>query len=209
MSNPGAIDWLLYERSAIEEGYDIVCGVDEAGRGPLAGPVFAAAVILPHDTVFENINDSKKLTAKKREALFDIIRDGAVSYSICARDERTIDSVNILNATLDAMRECVCELEPAPKLAMIDGNRLPPDMPCETRYLVHGDALSASIACASVLAKVARDRYMTELDKLYPQYGFAKHKGYGTAEHIAALRKYGPCPVHRLSFLRKIEGIPQ
>lgn len=202
------IDWLLYERSSLEEGFTAVCGVDEAGRGPLAGPVFAAAVILAPGDMIDGINDSKKLSVKKRELLFDVICDRAVTYAVAAATEEEIDRLNILQATFLAMRRAVSQLDPQPDLAIIDGNLLPPELPCTGRTLIHGDALCASIACASILAKVARDRYMIQLGERYPQYGFAKHKGYGTAAHIAALREHGASPVHRRSFLKKIEGIP-
>lgn len=204
-----AVDWLLYERTAREEGYALVCGVDEAGRGPLAGPVFAAAVILPPDTIIEGVNDSKKLSEKKREALFDVIREKALAYGIAAADHSEIDDINILNATYLAMRRAVEMLETAPDLIIVDGNRLPPDLPAEGRTLVKGDALCHSIACASILAKVSRDRFMLAMAEKYPQYQFEKHKGYGTAAHIAALREHGVCPIHRRSFLKKIEGIPR
>ena len=204
-----AVDWLLYERTAREEGYSLVCGVDEAGRGPLAGPVFAAAVILPPDTIIEGVNDSKKLSEKKREALFDIIREKALAYGIAAADHNEIDDINILNATYLAMRRALEMLEPAPDLIIVDGNRLPPELPAEGRTLVKGDALCHSIACASVLAKVSRDRFMLTMAEKYPEYRFDKHKGYGTAAHIAALREHGMCPIHRRSFLKKIEGIPR
>ena len=204
-----AVDWLLYERTAREEGYSLVCGVDEAGRGPLAGPVFAAAVILPPDTIIEGVNDSKKLSEKKREALFDVIREKALAYGIAAADHNEIDDINILNATYLAMRRAVETLDPAPDLIIVDGNRLPPGLPAEGRTLVKGDALCHSIACASILAKVSRDRFMLAMADKYPRYQFEKHKGYGTAAHIAALREHGICPIHRRSFLKKIEGIPQ
>ncbi len=203
------INWLLYEQSAIEEGFTSVCGVDEAGRGPLAGPVFAAAVIMPQGLVIEGVNDSKKLSAVKREMLFDVICEKAVSYGIGAASEEEIDSINILQATYLAMRRAVAQLDTAPDLILVDGNRLPPQLPCEGRTLIKGDSLSHSIACASILAKVSRDRFMLLLDEKYPQYGFAKHKGYGTKEHIEALREHGASSVHRRSFLKKIEGIPQ
>jgi len=204
-----SVDWLLYERTAREEGYTLVCGVDEAGRGPLAGPVFAAAVILPPDTIIEGVNDSKKLSEKKRDALFDTIREKALAYGIAAADHSEIDDINILQATFLAMRRAVAMLEPAPDLIIVDGNQLPPDLPAEGRTLVKGDALCHSIACASILAKVSRDRFMLAMAEQYPQYQFEKHKGYGTAAHIAALREHGMCPIHRRSFLKKIEGIPR
>ncbi len=201
-------DWLIYERQAKDEGYSLVCGVDEAGRGPLAGPVFAAAVILPDETIIEGVNDSKKLTEKKRDYLFDVIRDKALDYSIAAATVEEIESINILQAAMLAMKRAIEGLEHTPDLAMIDGNRIPAGLGCEARCIVKGDALSMSIACASILAKVSRDRYMIKLDGEYPQYGFAKHKGYGTKAHVEALREHGISPVHRPSFLKKIEGIP-
>jgi len=204
-----ATDWLLYERTAHEEGYTLVCGVDEAGRGPLAGPVFAAAVILPPDTLIDGVNDSKKLSEKKREELFDVIREKALAYGIAAADHTEIDEINILNATYLAMRRAVAMLDPQPDLIIVDGNRLPPELPAEGRTLVKGDALCHSIACASILAKVSRDRFMLAMAEKYPGYAFEKHKGYGTAVHIAALREHGMCPIHRRTFLKKIEGIPK
>ena len=203
------VDWLAYERSCAEEGFSVVCGVDEAGRGPLAGPVFAAAVVLPEGLIIEGVNDSKKLSENKREKLFDDIREKALSYCIAAASVEEIEKVNILNATYLAMTRAVNGLDTTPSIALIDGNRIPPQLGVEARCIVKGDALCESIACASILAKVARDRYMRQLGEQYPEYNFAKHKGYGTAEHIAALRQYGASPVHRLSFLKKIEGIPQ
>ena len=207
--NDVSIDRLAYERSAREEGFTCVCGVDEAGRGPLAGPVFAAAVIMPEGLTIDGVDDSKKLSAAKREALFDEICEKALAYGIAAADENEIDEINILQATFAAMRRAVAQLETQPDLILVDGNRLPPQLPCEGRTIVKGDSLSHSIACASILAKVSRDRFMLLLDEKYPQYGFAKHKGYGTKDHVAALREYGVSPVHRRSFLKKIEGIPQ
>lgn len=201
------VDWLLYENQARDEGFCSICGVDEAGRGPLAGPVFAAAVILPEGLIIDGANDSKMLSAKKREQLFDIIIEKAVAYGISAASEREIDDVNILNATFAAMNRAIGELSVKPDLIMVDGNRLPAGLPAEARAIVKGDSLSMSIACASILAKVARDRFMLTMADAYPQYGFAAHKGYGTAAHIEALRQYGPCDIHRLTFLKKIEGI--
>lgn len=180
------------------------CGVDEAGRGPLAGPVYAAAVILSPDDPIAGLNDSKKLSEKKREQLFDEICQRAVAYSIACATVEEIEAHNILQATFLAMRRAVEGLQVAPKLAVIDGNRTPPGLPIPAETVVKGDALSESIAAASILAKVSRDRVMLELDKQYPVYGFAGHKGYGTAAHVAALREYGPSPVHRPSFLTKI-----
>ena len=202
------IDWLKYETQARGDGRRIVCGVDEAGRGPLAGPVFAAAVVLREGQIIEGANDSKKLSERKREQLFDVIIAEAEDYCIASVDEKTIDEINILQATFLAMSKAVSGLKQKPDLCLIDGNRQPPqiDIPCRT--IVKGDGLSMSIACASILAKVSRDRFMLELDRQYPPYWFAKHKGYGTALHIEMLRQYGASPVHRRSFLKKIEGIP-
>ncbi len=202
------IDWLKYETQARGDGRRIVCGVDEAGRGPLAGSVFAAAVVLREGQIIEGANDSKKLSERKREQLFDVIIAEAEDYCIASVDEKTIDEINILQATFLAMSKAVSGLKQKPDLCLIDGNRQPPqiDIPCRT--IVKGDGLSMSIACASILAKVSRDRFMLELDRQYPQYCFAKHKGYGTALHIEMLRQYGASPVHRRSFLKKIEGIP-
>lgn len=192
-----------FENAARSEGFSAVCGIDEAGRGPLAGPVFAAAVILPENCSIEGINDSKKLTPKKREVLFDEIRAGALSYGIGFATEKEIDSINILQATFLAMKRAFDAMNICPDLALVDGNRMP-NLGVETRTIVRGDALSASIAAASILAKVSRDRLLCEIDRIYPQYGFAKHKGYGTAYHVEMLQKYGPCPVHRKTFLKKI-----
>ena len=199
------MDWFAYEKNAAEKGYRAICGIDEAGRGPLAGPVFAAAVILPENHGIEGLNDSKKLSEKKREILFDVIRKAAVSYRIAFATEKEIDEINILQATFLAMRRAVDGLSVRPDYAMVDGNRMP-DLGVDTELIVKGDGLSASIAAASVLAKVSRDRLMKEIDALYPQYQFAKHKGYGTALHRELLHTYGPCPVHRRTFLRKILG---
>lgn len=183
-----------------------ICGVDEAGRGPLAGPVYAAAVILDPARPIEGLNDSKKLSEKKREQLYDLIIENAVAYSIASADVREIEQYNILNATYLAMTRAVEGLSVKPEMALIDGNRLPPQLPVAGRTVVKGDALSESIAAASILAKVSRDRVLLEMDATYPQYGFAAHKGYGTAAHTEALREYGPCPEHRMSFLKKILG---
>lgn len=199
-------DWYRYESEAHREGFLAVCGIDEAGRGPLAGPVFAAAVILPENCTIEGINDSKKLTPKKRESLFDEIQAGALAYGIGFATEEEIDSINILQATFLAMKRACGKLKIRPDLALVDGNRMP-ELGVETRTIIKGDALSASIAAASILAKVSRDRLLCEIDKIYPQYGFAKHKGYGTAFHVEMLQKYGPCPVHRKTFLKKIPGV--
>ena len=197
------MNWLEYEQNAINKGFSAVCGVDEAGRGPLAGPVCAAAVILPENTIIEGVNDSKKLTEKKRESLFDVIKSTALSYCIAYASVEEIESMNILNATMLAMKRAVEGLDIKADYAMIDGNRLP-DLNIEGECIVKGDAKSMSIACASILAKVSRDRLLYEYAKEYPQYHFEKHKGYGTNVHIEALKEYGPCPYHRRSFLGKI-----
>ena len=186
-----------------EKGFNIICGVDEAGRGPLAGPVYAAAVILPSDCVIEGLNDSKKLTEKKREALFDEIKEKALAYGIASADEKEIDEINILNATFLAMKRAIASLSVRPDLALIDGNQKP-HTDIEEVTVIKGDAKSMSIAAASVLAKVSRDRFMLEMAEKYPQYEFARHKGYGTKLHYEALREYGPCEIHRPSFLRKM-----
>lgn len=197
------MNWIEYEQNAELKGYKAICGVDEAGRGPLAGPVFAAAVILPPNTIIDGVNDSKKLTEKKREALFDVIKETAVSYCIAYASVEEIESINILNATMLAMKRAVEGLDVKADYAMIDGNKMPPlDIDGET--IVKGDAKSMSIACASILAKVSRDRLLYEYAKEYPQYQFDKHKGYGTVAHREAILKYGPCPYHRMSFLSKI-----
>ncbi len=184
-----------------ESGAGLFCGVDEAGRGPLAGPVYAAAVILPPQPEIAGLNDSKKISEKKREALFPVICETALSYAIGTASVEEIDELNILQATFLAMRRAVEGLSVTPAFALIDGNRTPAGIaiPCQT--VVKGDALSASIAAASILAKVSRDHYLMELDKQYPEYGFAEHKGYGTPAHYAALRTYGMAPVHRKTFL--------
>ena len=190
-----------YENEALKKGYKLVCGVDEAGRGPLMGPVCAAAVILPFGLVIEGLNDSKKLSEKKREALFDIITQNAVAYGIGFASVEEIDKINILNAAMLAMNRAIEKLTPKADYAIIDGNcKRSIKIPCET--LVGGDAKCPSVAAASILAKVSRDRLCYELDKQYPQYGFAKHKGYGTKDHIAALFEYGPCECHRKTFLK-------
>lgn len=195
-----------YEHAALEEGYRLVCGVDEAGRGPLAGPVCAAAVILPPDLEIEGLNDSKKLTDKRRRALYDIITVQALAYGIAFASEQEIDEINILQATFLAMRRAVEQLKPQPELALVDGNREPDFGAVPVKTIIKGDSLSANIAAASILAKVTRDRFMEEQDALYPQYGFAVHKGYGTQAHYAALREYGACPIHRRTFLKKFYG---
>lgn len=193
--------WTL-ESEILQSGVLSLCGVDEAGRGPLAGPVCAAAVILPHGIEINGLNDSKKLSEKKREELFEIIVEQALSYGIAFASVEEIEEHNILAATHMAMNRAIKKLNPLPELALIDGNQAKGiDYNC--RCIVGGDAKCASIAAASILAKVTRDRFLLEYDEKYPQYGFAKHKGYGTKEHYAALTEFGPCEVHRLSFLKK------
>ena len=197
------MDWLLSENEKYQQGFKVVCGIDEAGRGPLAGPVYAAAVILKKGQTIEGVNDSKKLSEKKREQLYEVIKNTALSYSVSYATVEEIEELNILNANVLAMRRAVEGLKIIPDYVMIDGNRAPKlETACET--IVKGDAKSMSIACASILAKVTRDRLLYEYAKEYPQYGFDKHKGYGTKLHIEMLRKYGPCPYHRKSFLKKI-----
>lgn len=197
------MDWLEFENLAYEKGYKYVCGVDEAGRGPLAGPVCAAAVILPPGLILEGVNDSKKLTEKKREKLFDVIIDNALAYSIAYGSVEEIEEINILNATMNAMKRAVEGLQIPADFAYIDGNRTPElNIPCE--YIIKGDARSMSVAAASILAKVSRDRLLLEYAKEYPQYCFEKHKGYGTKLHTDMIKEYGPCPVHRMSFLKNI-----
>ena len=197
------MNWLEYENKAIKNGYKAVSGVDEAGRGPLAGPVCAAAVILPANTIIDGVNDSKKLTEKKREELFDIIKETAISYSVAFASVEEIENFNILNATMLAMKRAVEGLDVNADYAIIDGNKLPQlDIPCE--YIIKGDAKSMSIASASILAKVSRDRLLYKYAQEYPQYRFDKHKGYGTKLHIQALKEFGPCPYHRKSFLKNI-----
>ncbi len=195
-----------FEKAAVNSGFSCICGVDEAGRGPLAGPVCAAAVILPEDAVIEGLDDSKKLTEKKREGLYDIIKETAVAYSVAYGTLEEIETVNILEATYLAMNRAIEGLSVKPDFALIDGNRVPRGIkiPCET--VVKGDSKSMSVAAASVLAKVTRDRLMLEYDKKYPEYNFKKHKGYGTKEHTELIKQYGPCEIHRLSFLKNILG---
>ena len=192
------------EKEYISDGFSCICGVDEAGRGPLAGPVCAAAVILPVGVVIPGLDDSKKLTEKKREALYDVIKETAVSYGIAFASENEIDEMNILNATFLAMKRAVEKLGMKPDLALIDGNQKPHTGINEVT-VIKGDGKSMSIAAASVLAKVTRDRYMLELDKKYPQYEFKKHKGYGTKLHYEKILEYGISDVHRKTFLKNLE----
>ncbi len=194
-----------YEINAKANGYKAICGVDEAGRGPLAGPVFAAAVILPDDCEIEGLNDSKKLSEKKREALFDVIKEKAISWSVASVDEKVIDEINILQATYLAMRKAVEGLDIPADYALIDGNRMP-SLSIDGETIIKGDANSPSIAAASILAKVSRDRFMLELCKKYPQYQFEKHKGYGTKLHYEMLTEHGISDIHRKSFLKNFDG---
>lgn len=180
-------------------GVKFLAGIDEVGRGPLAGPVTTACCMLPLDEPIDKINDSKKLSEMRREKLYDLITAKA-AYSVASVSNEEIDELNILEATKKAMRECAGNLMPVPELILIDAVKL--DLGVKTESIIHGDAQSYNIAAASIIAKVTRDRFMVEADKLYPQYGFAKNKGYGTAEHIAALKKYGPCPLHRRTFIK-------
>lgn len=193
-------DMFIYENKLFAEGVTLIAGMDEAGRGPLAGPVTAACCIPDFSKIVEGVNDSKKLTEKKRESLFDLIKNSSVSFSVVSVDEATIDEINILNATKKAMKEALQKLEIKPEYLLVDAVKCDFGLPYSP--IIHGDALSYSIAAASVLAKVTRDRLMLEYDELYPEYGFAKHKGYGTKQHIEALKKYGPCPIHRRTFIK-------
>ena len=197
--------WSIQREIKLERGELVICGVDEAGRGPLAGPVCAAAVILPDGYEIPGLNDSKQLSDKKRRELFPVIQKEAIAYGIAMVDEKTIDAVNILNATFMAMKDAISQLSVRPDLALIDGNRTT-DFGVEAIPVVKGDARDASIAAASILAKVTRDMFMEEMDAQYPEYGFAIHKGYGTRRHYDAIREYGMCPIHRRTFLKKFYG---
>lgn len=199
------IDLWQIHREYREKGYEIICGVDEAGRGPLAGPVTAAAVILPEGYEIPGLNDSKQLTDKKRRELYPIIKEEAIAYGIAFVDEKVIDEVNILNATFMAMKDAISQLSKKPDLALIDGNRVS-DFGVEAIPVVKGDAKVAAIAAASILAKVARDDYMEAMAEQYPEYGFEVHKGYGTKRHYAAIEAHGMCPIHRRTFLKKFYG---
>lgn len=196
-------DLWSFENEVYDEGYELVCGVDEAGRGPLAGPVCAAAVILPRGLEIPGLDDSKKLSEKKREEIFDVIKDEAISYGIAFATVEEIEEHNILAATFIAMNRAISQLEPAPSIALIDGNRTK-GIQIESRCVVKGDSKCADIAAASILAKVTRDRYMLEMAEKFPQYYFEKHKGYGTKLHYEALKEHGPSEIHRLSFLKKM-----
>ena len=190
------------DKSYFKEGYNYICGIDEAGRGPLAGPVVVAAVIMPKDSMIEGVNDSKKVSEKKREKLYELIIEEAISYSVGIVDQNEIDRINILNATKAGLTEAVRTLKVKPELILVDA--LTNIDTCGVPYqsIIKGDAKSYSIAAASIIAKVTRDRIMREWDSVYPQYGFAGHKGYGTAKHILAIKEYGPCPLHRKSFIK-------
>lgn len=197
------MDWLEYENAALNSGFEVICGIDEAGRGPLAGPVYAAAVILPKGHIVEGVNDSKKISEKKRDLLFDKIIDECVCYSIGTASEQEIDEINILQATFLAMRRAVAGLEIKPDIALVDGNEKP-GLDIAEQTIVKGDSKSANIAAASIIAKVSRDRYMLEMAEKYPEYQFEKHKGYGTKLHYEMLEKYGISPIHRKTFLKKL-----
>lgn len=193
-----------YEEKFAAEGFTVIAGTDEAGRGPLAGPVCAAAVILPYGLEIEGLNDSKKISEKKREKLFDIICEKAISYGIAYASVEEIDTLNILNASQLAMRRAVEMLDPKPDMVLVDGN-IARGFNCKTATVIKGDSISMSIAAASILAKVSRDRVCMELDKEYPQYMLSKHKGYSTKEHMDLVRKYGPSPIHRRTFLKFLD----
>ncbi|MBR6693080.1 MAG: ribonuclease HII [Clostridia bacterium] len=192
---------LEIENNCIEKGYKLIAGVDEAGRGPLAGPVVSACVIMPLDDIIEGVDDSKKLSEKKRDFLFDKIIEKAIAYKISVVSEKVIDEINILNATKQSMKECIEGMEIKPDIVLVDAVKLEMEVPCVP--IIHGDALSYSIAAASILAKVSRDRIMQEYDKVYPQYLFAKHKGYGTKMHIEAIKEHGSCEIHRKTFITR------
>lgn len=194
--------WAL-ERTYRAQGYNLICGADEAGAGPLAGAVYAGAVILPYELAIEGLNDSKQVRPGKRDALFEIIREKAVAWAVAWADQEEIDAVNILNARMLAMDRAIRKLDPTPEFALIDGNRSK-GISFTNTTVVKGDTKSASIAAASILAKVSRDRYMEEMAQRYPEYEFERHKGYPTKRHYELLRKYGPCPIHRKTFLKKL-----
>lgn len=191
---------LTYEKYYLEKGCRYICGVDEVGRGPLAGPVTVCAVIMDLDKLVDGVNDSKKLTAKKREALYDKIIASAVDYKIVSLDNDVIDRINILAATKEAMKQAVCGLKVKPDVVLVDAVKL--EIPYFVHSIIHGDALSYSIGAASILAKVYRDRLMDDYDKIFPEYGFSSNKGYGSAKHIAALKEFGPTPIHRKTFIK-------
>ena len=192
------------DKSYFKEGYNYICGIDEAGRGPLAGPVVVAAVIMPKDSMIEGVNDSKKVSEKKREKLYELIIEEAISYSVGIVDQNEIDRINILNATKAGLTEAVRTLKVKPELILVDALTNIDTCGVPYKSIIKGDAKSYSIAAASIIAKVTRDRIMREWDKVYPQYGFEKHKGYGTAAHISVIKENGLCPLHRLSFVKNI-----
>lgn len=199
----------LKELKQIEEelynsGANLICGIDEAGRGPLAGPVVVAAAIMPRNSMIEGVNDSKKVSEKKREKLYDLITDEAIAYGVGIIDQKEIDRINILNATKEGLTMAVKELNPKPDLITVDALSKIDTEGIPYKSIIKGDAKCYSIACASIIAKVTRDRIMRQWDEVYPQYGFIKHKGYGTAAHISAIKEYGLCPLHRLSFVKNI-----
>lgn len=198
-------DMWQIEAGLFDQGIQLICGVDEAGRGPLAGPVCAAAVILPPNLDIPGLNDSKKLSDKKRRELFPLIKEQAIAYGIAFADHNEIDAINILQATYLAMERAISQLQVKPEYALVDGNRAK-DFGLPVKTVVQGDSLSASIAAASILAKVTRDDYMEQIAKTYPNYKFEVHKGYGTKAHYEALDKFGPCAIHRMSFLKKCYG---
>ena len=204
---PCASDKLKIERELLSQGFETIAGVDEVGRGPLAGPVVCAAVVMPlkEIEIIQGVDDSKKLSPKKRELLAKLIRERALAYTVYEVNEKIIDEINILQATFLAMRRAMDQLRVRPDIALIDGNR-ETDFGLPVQTIVKGDSLSANIAAASILAKVTRDRFMLEMDEKYPQYGFATHKGYGTRAHYAALREFGPCPIHRRTFLKNLHA---
>ncbi len=194
------------EQEIYNEGKELICGIDEAGRGPLAGPVVVAAVIMPKDSMIEGVNDSKKVSEKKREILYEKIIDEAISYGVGIIDQKEIDRINILNATKEGLTMAVQELNPMPDLIIVDALNKIDTLGIPYKSIIKGDAKCYSIAAASIIAKVTRDRIMRQWDEVYPQYGFSKHKGYGTSEHIKAIKEYGLCPLHRLSFVKNIVG---
>ncbi len=193
-------DKLFFEKSYLAQGAKYICGVDEVGRGPLAGPVTVCAVIMDLDKIVDGVDDSKKLSEKKREKLFDPIVNAAIAKSVVSLDNEYIDEVNILNATKDAMKRAIESLDVRPDVVLVDAVNL--DIPYKTHAIIKGDSLSYSIGCASIIAKVTRDGFMKKLDEVYPGYGFASNKGYGSAQHIAAIKEKGPCPVHRRTFIK-------
>ena len=191
------------ETNLYEDGYKYICGIDEAGRGPLAGPVVVASVIMPKDSMIEGINDSKKVSEKKREKLYDLILNEAISYGVGIIDQEEIDRINILNATKEGLTNSIKELSTKPEIILVDALKDIDTLGVPYKSIIKGDAKAYTIACASIIAKVTRDRIMREWDNVYPQYGFSAHKGYGTAKHIAAIKQYGLCPLHRKSFTKK------